>query len=153
MVVVPTFSHSGSLAVFIRSKVVKGNTYYQIVEGVRTGPKVRQRIVLALGTSPDPRVAIRGWRRRLNRLRKWQVVFQNSANACVRGGCEPPAAEVRKLKDLDARIGDLESRIATLRGLIKSGKIGTTGTKSKKIGTTPKRKQDRSVGTTGREDG
>jgi hypothetical protein len=125
---------------FIRSKVVKGNTYYQIVEGVRTGTKVRQRIVLALGTSPDPRGATRTWKRYLNRLRKWQKVYQHSVDGWIRSGCEPPASEVRRLERANARIGKLEARIETLASLIKSGKIGTTGTKSGKVGTTPKRK-------------
>jgi hypothetical protein len=124
---------------FVRKKIVQGREYYQIVEGVRTGPKVRQRIVLALGTSPDPRVAMRGWRHRLNRLRKWQVVFQGLVDAWIRGGTEPPASEVRRLERANARIRLLEGRIEMLTGLIKSGKFGTTGTKAKKVGTTPKR--------------
>jgi hypothetical protein len=32
---------------YVRSKVVKGQTYYQIVEEVRDGDKVRQRVVIA----------------------------------------------------------------------------------------------------------
>jgi len=34
---------------FIRSKIARGKTYYQIVEGVRDGARVRQRVVVALG--------------------------------------------------------------------------------------------------------
>jgi hypothetical protein len=44
--------------VYIRSKVARGKTYYQIVEGVRSGRQVRQRIVIALGPSPDPGAAL-----------------------------------------------------------------------------------------------
>jgi hypothetical protein len=83
MVVVPIFSLSGSLAVFIRSKVVKGHTYYQIVEGVRTGPKVRQRIVLALGTSPDPRATL-------------EKMEETSETAPEAAGAAPPAQGTRR---------------------------------------------------------
>ena len=44
---------------FVRSKVVKGHTYYQLVEGYRDGAgKVRHRTVMSLGRSPTVRDAL-----------------------------------------------------------------------------------------------
>jgi hypothetical protein len=37
---------------FVRSKVVKGRTYYQVVESYRSGGKVRHRTLASLGTCP-----------------------------------------------------------------------------------------------------
>jgi hypothetical protein len=113
--------------VFIRSKVVKGHTYYQIVQGVRTGPRVRQRIVLALGQDPDPAVALRTMKRTLKRLQKRREWLRRY-NQLPGGGLT--ITEARELKRLDARIGGLESRIETLAGLIETGKVGTTKSKA-----------------------
>jgi hypothetical protein len=50
---------------FVRRRMVRGIAYYQIVEGIRTGTRVRQRIVLALGREPDPQVLLGRWRQYL----------------------------------------------------------------------------------------
>jgi hypothetical protein len=103
---------------YVRSKVVKGKTYYQIVEGVREGPRVRQRVVLALGTTQDPRRALEQWKRGLQRLRR------ERAQWAPWPGMSKTTA--RRLERLDAKIADLESHIAKLTSLIKSKMIGTT---------------------------
>lgn len=46
---------------FIRSKVVKGRTYFYLVEGVREGGKVRQRVIAYLGEFETVRSAHRYW--------------------------------------------------------------------------------------------
>jgi hypothetical protein len=43
---------------FIRSKVVNGETYYAIVESYRDGARIRHRQVLSLGRSPNVESAI-----------------------------------------------------------------------------------------------
>src|SRR3954447_13846248 len=44
---------------FVRSKVVKGHTYYQLVEGYRDGSgRVRHRTVASLGREPTIRDAL-----------------------------------------------------------------------------------------------
>jgi hypothetical protein len=145
--------------VFIRSKIAKGHTYYQIVEGVRTGDRVRQRIVLALGPTPEPRVALKQWRRELDRLQRerspWPVGYRPESRTLA-----------RRLERLDARIARMQANVFKLDALIRSKLIGTTEkrsgtmeeitaecgarglaivtrprtTKRKSIGTTPKRK-------------
>ena len=45
-------------AVFIRTKVVKGSTYYQVVRAERDGARVRQVIVAALGRNPTVEAAL-----------------------------------------------------------------------------------------------
>ena len=37
---------------YIRRKVIKGHTYYYLVEGTRRGRKVKQRVVQYLGKHP-----------------------------------------------------------------------------------------------------
>ena len=43
---------------FIRSKVVNGETYYAIVESYRDGARIRHRQVISLGRSPNAESAI-----------------------------------------------------------------------------------------------
>ena len=108
---------------FIRSKIAKGYTYYQIVEGVRDGERVRQRIVMSLGTTPDPAAALKNMRRELARLRRernfWPIGYRPESQT-----------RARRLERLDVRIAEMEARVETLARIIKS----------KSIGTTPKRK-------------
>jgi hypothetical protein len=113
--------------VYIRSKVAKGHTYYQIVEGVRDGKRVRQRVVLALGRTPDPRVALEGWRRDVKALRLQRAFLAEMGWSSKRSS--KTAARVITL--LDARIAETESKAERLAGLIKSKAIGTTPTKRK----------------------
>jgi hypothetical protein len=106
-------------AVYIRSKIAKGRTYYQIVEGARDGPKVRQRIVVALGPTPDPAEALKEMRRGLRLLRtrrgRWPRDYKPESKTLA-----------RRLERLDVQIGELESRIETLAGIIRKRLIGTT---------------------------
>jgi hypothetical protein len=43
---------TGDERMFIRSKEVKGATYYQVVEGYREGSRVRHRTLISLGQNP-----------------------------------------------------------------------------------------------------
>jgi hypothetical protein len=105
--------------VYIRSKTAKGHTYYQIVEGVRDGERVRQRVVVALGSTPDPRAALKNIRRELARL-------ERERGRWPRGYKPESRTRARRLERLDARIAELAARIETLAGLIKNKSIGTT---------------------------
>jgi hypothetical protein len=103
---------------YVRSLVVKGHTYYRIVEGVRDGPKVRQRIVLSLGTTQDPRAALKQWKRSLDQLQRERARWAS--------GAETSKTTARRIERLDARISDLKTRIFELTSLIKVKLIGTT---------------------------
>jgi hypothetical protein len=46
---------------FIRTKKLRGETYYALVENQRDGGKVRQRVIASLGRSPDPLAGIYGY--------------------------------------------------------------------------------------------
>lgn len=46
---------------FIRTKIVKGQTYYYLVEGVRVDGKVRQRVIAYLGEFETVRSALAYW--------------------------------------------------------------------------------------------
>jgi hypothetical protein len=111
---------------FVRGKVVKGRTYYLIVEGVREGPRVRQRIVLSLGREPNPRVVLRRWKRRLGRLREQQESDRFEAGLEAHSLCRRGKPKARKLEKTNSRIAKLEPRVEMLAGLIKARKIGTT---------------------------
>lgn len=58
---------------YIRSKVANGRTYYQIVDGIRRGSVVCQRVLVPLGTTPDPAVALEDMRRELAEIRAGYV--------------------------------------------------------------------------------
>src|SRR5262249_20783067 len=99
----------------------KGQTYYQVVEGVRDGARVRQRIVVSLGRTPDPAAALKGMRRELARLRQ--------DRSRLPAGYPASRTQARWLERLDARIGEMEIKIETLARIIKSKMIGTTQTR------------------------
>jgi hypothetical protein len=105
--------------VYIRSKTAKGQTYFQVVEGVRDGARVRQRIVVSLGRTPDPAAALKGMRGELARLRRERNEWPS--------GCRPDSKTLaHRLERLDVWIGDLETSIGTLAEIIKKGLVGTT---------------------------
>jgi hypothetical protein len=103
---------------YVRPKIARGKTYYQIVEGVRTGDRVRQRIVLALGPTPDPRIALEQWRRELARLGRERRRWTRWDGM--------PKTMARLIDRLDAQIAGMASKVEMLAGLIKSRSIGTT---------------------------
>jgi hypothetical protein len=113
--------------VYIRSKAAKRHIYYQIVEAVRDGERVRQRVVLALGRTPDPRVALEGWRRDVKALRLQRAFLAEMEWSSKRSS----KTAGRLIAHLDARIAETESKVERLAGLIKSKSIGTTPTKRK----------------------
>ncbi len=47
---------------FIRRKIVRGKTYFQVVETYRDGARVRHRNIVSLGQHPTPEGALRGVR-------------------------------------------------------------------------------------------
>jgi hypothetical protein len=103
---------------YVRSVVAKGHTYYRIVEGVREGPKVRQRIVLSLGRESDPRRALKQWKRSLDQLQRERARWPSET--------ETSKTTARRIERLDAQISDLKTRIFELTSLIKVKLIGTT---------------------------
>jgi hypothetical protein len=124
---------------YIRSKVVKGRTYYQLVEGKRErtpdGSVVRQRIVMALGTCSTLPEALKARKRLLAQLRKSEA----SIAELYPGETPRPKRVVEELRSLGYAIPRLEREIERLAAWIKSGSIGTTakrGTKSPSVGTT-----------------
>jgi hypothetical protein len=155
--VVPTKPES--VAVFIRLKIAKGHRYYQIVEGVRDGERVRQQIVMSLGTTPDPAAALKRMRRELARLERERSTWPREYSPESR-------TLAHRLERLDVRIAKLRDNVFKLGALIKSKLIGTTekvrGTmeeitaecgarglairtsprKRKTIGTTPTKRKD-----------
>jgi hypothetical protein len=102
---------------YVRSKIVKGRTYFQIVEGRRDGERVRQRVVLYLGQTADPRKALAEWKRRLNWLQSERDRLELPAEL---GLINP------QLERVDAEIGRLKTKFKELGALIKAKLIGTT---------------------------
>jgi hypothetical protein len=125
---------------FVRRRMVRGIAYYQIVEGIRTGTRVHQRLVLALGREPDPRVALQEWQRLLAELEERRETEKDEADEerDRMGWWQQPleyrtvCPAARKLVRTEARIAKLEPRVAMLAMLIKDRKVGVT----------PKRKGD-----------
>lgn len=104
---------------YVRQKTVKGHIYHQVVEGVRTGDKVRQRVVVALGTTADPIKALSTMRYRLDCLRRWNSWPE---------GVEPIFKTLaRRLAQSKRQIDDLERRIEILAGVLANGSLAQQG--------------------------
>ena len=93
---------AGIRCMYIGSKVSKGHTYYQIVEGVRVGTKVVQRVLIPASarTTSDPNAALKNMRRELVELRREftrQVIRSDRRIENYH----------RRIKKLDVRIRDL----------------------------------------------
>ena len=91
---------------FVRSKVVKGRTYHQVIEGYRDeAGKVRHRTVVSLGRSPTPKDAVAVARKAINRRRRRleQLAPLQTIRSC--------AKEAERLR---ARLDALTQRIARL---------------------------------------
>jgi hypothetical protein len=90
---------------YIRSKVSKGHTYYQIVDGVRVGAKVVQRVLIPLGTTSDPKAALKNMRQELVELRR------EYTHQVIRSD--------RRIENYHRRIRKLEVRIRDLSHIVK----------------------------------
>jgi hypothetical protein len=110
---------------YIRSKTVKGNVYWQVVEGFRDPADrsaVRQRVVLSLGREADPHKVLEDRRRTLRELERQQV----------RWGTDNPGIEHLSKAQLchrsavRHRIARLEAFVKLLAELIRQGLVGTT---------------------------
>jgi hypothetical protein len=101
---------------FIRSKVVKGFTYYFVVEGRRVEGKVRQRTLVSLGRHATLPEALEAARRELTHRRR-----ERSKLAIP----NPPKAIANRLAVIDRRMAVLTERIEIMRTLRKSKLLGT----------------------------
>ncbi len=101
---------------YVRSKVVKGHTYYQVVEGRRVGDLVRQHVVVALGTIEDPVKALAAMKRELARLKR--------ARGKWGADCMPTAKVAAAIvKRLDRQIAAIEPRVGILTSIIRNGAL------------------------------
>jgi hypothetical protein len=101
---------------FVRKVTVKGVDYFQIIKGVREGDRVRQVLVAALGTTDDPREA-------LKRLREKLKGVQWDRNRFPRDYKPRDAMTRRLLTHWDAQIKVLEERIAAINQALSSGEL------------------------------
>jgi hypothetical protein len=97
---------------FIRQKIVKGRKYYQVVESVRQGDKVRQHVIVALGGTPDPVKALRQMKHDLNFLRYVSVSRKPTS---IESSAERVAEHKQKVR--------LQGRITKLANILKKGLI------------------------------
>jgi hypothetical protein len=95
---------------FIRRKVVKGQTYYQAVEGYRDEQgRVRHRNLAALGRSPTPDAAVAVARKDLRRLQARLAKLEPGARSFKQIG--------RRVDGLRSRIASSAQRLARLQAL------------------------------------
>jgi hypothetical protein len=99
---------------FVRAKILRGRTYYQLVQSHREGATTSQESVASLGTTDDPAVALKRLKAELKRY--------------VALRAELPRKPIRKVaareaKRLDAQIARLQPRIKTLQDVIQTGAI------------------------------
>jgi hypothetical protein len=109
--VVTTNEEKGG-AMFIRTKVAKGFTYYQVVRSERDGGKVYQVLVASLGRCPTVEEALKAETKRLSRLRRaraaWPIATDDATFAGYSGTL------VSRLADQDRWIRESAKRIELL---------------------------------------
>jgi hypothetical protein len=134
---------------FVRTKIAKGHTYYQIVEGFREGDRVRQRVVVALGRGvpvrrfvglksdgnvhlrktaeerpPTLEYALFAMKSELRSLR-----HRRNYKAMPRGYVSTSKTLNRQNERLDRQIDELTARAETLADIIKKGLVVPTNKK------------------------
>ena len=102
---------------FIRTKVVKGFTYYQVVRAERDGARVRQVIVAALGRNPTVEAALKAEKRSLARLRRDRGRWPEAIDPAAL-----PKTSAARLARLDERIEKSSERIDLLTSVQKTMK-------------------------------
>lgn len=109
---------------YIRKKVAKGHTYWQIVEGRREGGKVRQHVLCSLGTERDPGAVLK-WKKhqlaqRRRDLKQWAPILSR----IYRDDADRSAKNVARLQ---TRIDALARDVAAIGRFLEEGKmVGTT---------------------------
>jgi hypothetical protein len=119
--------------VFIRSKVVEGETNYQLIKKFRdkeTG-KIRHHTIASLGRHRTVEAALKDKRRQLNRLKiersRWpEQVAPSAYNMTLVG----------RLARLDANIAGLTAKIALMEEFRKNETTDTTGRERRAKGNT-----------------
>jgi hypothetical protein len=98
---------------FIRSKTLKGTTYYEVVEGYRDASgRVRHRNVISLGQSPTIAGAYRdAWQRQASCRRQLKQLSQTTG--------EVPAAVRRKIERIERALAQQQARLDALRLLVQ----------------------------------
>jgi hypothetical protein len=103
---------------YVRDKVVKGRTYYQLVEGYRDGDKVRHKTLASLGTASTLTEARANLKRKVARLRRHLPLVTPDATLFPRFAREAAAlqAQLDKLTQLMARLEALDKAGGGQRG-------------------------------------
>jgi hypothetical protein len=105
---------------YIRSKTLDGKDYFQVVEGRREGGKVKQSILVSLGSCPTVAEATARWRRRLTRMRRERALYTeadvaNSRRAAARAaaldrGIARAEGQLAKLAEVGGRMAEQAER-------------------------------------------
>jgi hypothetical protein len=105
---------------FVRSKLVKGQTYYQLIQGYRVAGKVRHRTIASLGRNPTVEGALVSDKQLLARLRREHARLESS-------GPLPPDLR-RKLDRLARRVEGLAAKVALLKSVVDGKYVDATPT-------------------------
>jgi hypothetical protein len=99
---------------FIRSKVVNGDTYYAIVESYRDGARIRHRQVLSLGRSPDVESAITAVTRASRQVERRMALLK---------GCAARGSLRLEFERLQAALLRYEMKLTELRAVRRKMKV------------------------------
>jgi hypothetical protein len=108
---------------FVRAKITKGRTYYQLVTAKRDGEKIGQHIVVALGTTPDAAEALKRTKRNLAQTRLYRNQYPQDYEAMSK-------MLARQLVRWDVQIALLAQRVEKLTELIQTGALKEQSAKS-----------------------
>ena len=98
---------------FIRRKIVKGETYYQVVETYRDGAQVRHRNIVSLGQCPTPQEALKSALREI-KYYEWELAALSSVRYLKPKNEKRCAYLERKISEQRDKVSRLETAIKVL---------------------------------------
>jgi hypothetical protein len=116
--------YTGRPVMFIRAKVVKGKTYHQVIDTVRVGSRIQQRVVVSLGTTPDPAAVLEATRRELAGLEGEMSRYCQSGSGDTWELLEDDPRVEERRQGLYLRRAKLVERERILAAVVERGLIG-----------------------------
>ena len=103
---------------YVRTKMIKGWSYYQLVESRRVDGEPRQKVLVHLGRHPSVDAALEEWPEEIRRLRRRAT--RERRNASYLQGSRARAATARA-DAAERRASELRNSLRKLRELRKRG--------------------------------
>ncbi len=104
---------------FIRRKIMRGETYYQVVETYRDGARVRHRNIVSLGQCPTPQEVLKSALRRIKHY-EWELAALSPVRYLK-------SKNEKRCDYLENKISEQRDKVSRLETAIKGLVVDTTG--------------------------